>query len=39
MFFFLYLQALDQCVNSLNDLGIQRISAKDTATAAQVNSR
>lgn len=28
-------QALDQCVNSLNDLGIQRISAKDTATAAQ----
>ncbi|KAH0863836.1 hypothetical protein HID58_081047 [Brassica napus] len=28
-------QALDQCVNSLNDLGIQRLSAKDTATAAQ----
>ena len=33
---FVYLQALDQCVNSLNDLGIQRVSAKDTATAAQV---
>ncbi|CAH2038215.1 unnamed protein product [Thlaspi arvense] len=28
-------QALDQCMNSLNNLGIQRISAKDTATAAQ----
>jgi arogenate/prephenate dehydratase len=32
-------QALDQCVNSLNNLGIQRISAKDTATAAQVIAR
>ncbi|WZY97533.1 hypothetical protein YC2023_069862 [Brassica napus] len=31
-------QALDQCVNSLNDLGIQRVSAKDTATAAQTVS-
>ncbi|CAH8251979.1 unnamed protein product [Arabidopsis lyrata] len=31
-------QALDQCVNSLNNLGIQRISAKDTATAAQTVS-
>ncbi|CAN6878300.1 unnamed protein product [Brassica oleracea] len=31
-------QALDQCVNSLNELGIQRVSAKDTATAAQTVS-
>ncbi|XP_010476117.1 PREDICTED: arogenate dehydratase/prephenate dehydratase 1, chloroplastic-like [Camelina sativa] len=31
-------QALDQCVNSLNNLGIQRISAEDTATAAQTVS-
>ncbi|KAJ4915412.1 hypothetical protein Rs2_00962 [Raphanus sativus] len=31
-------QALDQCMKSLNELGIQRVSAKDTATAAQTVS-